>query len=591
MDASSLTATTFSVKDAQGNLIPGTISHTGTTATFIPSVALAPSSSYLATITAGVIDLARNALPTDYFWPFATGTVPDTTPPMVVSTNPVNGANGVPVNTTVTATFSEAMDASSVNTTTFTVKDPANNPVPGVVTYSGKTATVTPSANLAFSTTYTVAVTTGVKDLAGNNLAGDYIWTFSSGASPPPPSGSLVSEFGSGGVLTVNLSLFADGAFAALIDDNALFVVGSDESVGPQWHIEKRNLTTGSLVTAFGTGGVITSNLSSGYDSATKIVSDGTHLYVVGYDMVPGFGDYEWRIEKRLLITGGLVNAFGNNGVVTVNPHSGGGPDADIPNSVAIDGTSLYVTGTGNLQSRIEKRSLSTGELDTNFGTGGVLMSIGVLSWPLIQTRDSSLYIIGTITTPQGNHWRIEKRSRSTGDLITDFGANGVVTSDLFSGRVYAAAADADHLYVVGEGYAASGSGDSWWRIEKRSLNTGDLVTTFGSGGVVSSNPSPDDDEAHAVVLDGGNFYVVGDDNSLAGYNLQWRIEKRSLTSGALIEDFGSGGVVTSNQSVNQGDGYRETATDVVADATSLYVVGIDQSSGNSQWRIEKRAK
>jgi hypothetical protein len=319
-------------------------------------------------------------------------------------------------------------------------------------------------------------------------------------------------------------------------------------------------------------------------------VSDGTHLYVVGYDMIPAFGDYEWRIEKRLLGTGELVNAFGNNGVVTINPHSGGGPDADIPNSVAIDGTSLYVSGTGNVQLRIEKRSLSSGDLDTNFGTGGVLTSVDMSSVALIQVRGSSLYVIGKITKPLGYRWRIEKRSLSTGDFITDFGTNGVVTADLFYGEPYAATSDGDNLYVVGYGSAGGGSPDTWWAIEKRSLNTGDLVTTFGTGGVILSNSSPVSLVAHpyAIVLDGSNLYVAVPDWALGnnGYNLQWRIEKRRLSSGALITDFGSGGVVISNPSNSE-----DTAAAVVTDATSLYVVGSDSIPGNPEWRIEKRAK
>ena len=592
MNPATISTATFTVKDAANNPVTGTVSYQGTTATFTPSAHLAFSTTYTATITTGVTDLAGNHLIGAYSWNFTTGVAPDTTPPTVLMTTPAKGATGVPVNTTVTATFSEVMVASSLNTTTFTVKDPANNPVSGVVTYSGMTATFTPSAHLAFSTTYTATITTGATDLAGNNLVGDHAWTFISGAPPTVPSGSLVPEFGSGGVVTFNPTLgpWGEGAFDVLIADTALFVVGEDQSVGPQWHIEKRNLTTGAPVTAFGNGGVVTSNLSSGYDAATSMVTDGAYLYVVGYDMVPTFGDYEWRIEKRLFSSGELVPAFGNNGVITVNPHSGGGPDADIPNSIATDGTFLYVSGTGNLQLRIEKRRLSTGQLDTNFGTGGALMSIDMSSVALIQIRDSSLYVIGKITQPLGYRWRIEKRSLSTGDFITDFGTNGVVTSDLFYGAPGAATTDGDNLYVVGYGSAGGGSPDTWWVIEKRSLTTGDLVTTFGTGGVILSNPSPISlaQPSYAIVLDGSNLYVVVPDwvPGNNGYNLQWRVEKRSLSSGALISDFGSGGVVTSNPSNSSDTPYA-----IATDGVSLYVAGDDSIPGNPEWRIEKRAK
>lgn len=104
----------------------------------------------------------------------------DTTPPTVTSSNPASGATGVGINSAISVTFSEAMDASTINATTFTVKA-GSTAVPGTVSYSGNTATFTPTDNLATSTSYTATVTTGVKDLAGNQLASDYVLTFTTG--------------------------------------------------------------------------------------------------------------------------------------------------------------------------------------------------------------------------------------------------------------------------------------------------------------------------------------------------------------------------------------------------------------------------
>ena len=56
--------------------------------------------------------------------------------------------------------------------------------VAGSVTLSGTTATFTPSAPLAYSTTYTATLTTGVTDLANNALAAAYTWSFTTGAAP-----------------------------------------------------------------------------------------------------------------------------------------------------------------------------------------------------------------------------------------------------------------------------------------------------------------------------------------------------------------------------------------------------------------------
>lgn len=102
---------------------------------------------------------------------------PDVTPPTVISTSP-NGATRIAANAIIRVTFSEAMDPATINTTTFTLRDGAGSPVAGAVGLSGATATVMPSAPLAFSTTYTTTITTGAKDLAGNPLAANHTWSF-----------------------------------------------------------------------------------------------------------------------------------------------------------------------------------------------------------------------------------------------------------------------------------------------------------------------------------------------------------------------------------------------------------------------------
>ncbi|MBE7444954.1 MAG: Ig-like domain-containing protein [Planctomycetia bacterium] len=69
------------------------------------------------------------------------------------------------------------MNAGSITPATFLVSDESTN-IGGAVTYSGTTATFTPSIPLAYSTTYTATITTGVMDVAGNAMTADYIWNF-----------------------------------------------------------------------------------------------------------------------------------------------------------------------------------------------------------------------------------------------------------------------------------------------------------------------------------------------------------------------------------------------------------------------------
>ncbi len=202
-----VSATTFQLR-AGATSVAGTVSLSGTTATFTPSAPLAYSTTYTATLTTGVTDLANNALAAAYSWTFTTGAAPDTTPPTVSVTSPVSGATAVPVSTTVSATFSEAVK--NVSTATFTLRAGATS-VAGTVTLSGTTATFTPSAPLAYSTTYTATISTGVTDLANNALAAAYSWSFTTGAAADttPPTVSATSPADLASAVAVNTAVTA----------------------------------------------------------------------------------------------------------------------------------------------------------------------------------------------------------------------------------------------------------------------------------------------------------------------------------------------------------------------------------------------
>ncbi|HEY4955498.1 MAG TPA: Ig-like domain-containing protein, partial [Gemmatimonadaceae bacterium] len=104
----------------------------------------------------------------------------DTTPPIVVATSPPTSTVGVLVTTAVTVTFSEPMNAATINSSTVLMKLPLYNlSVAGTVTYDAgtNTATFTPNSALFFDAKYTITVTTGASDLAGNQLSS----AFSSG--------------------------------------------------------------------------------------------------------------------------------------------------------------------------------------------------------------------------------------------------------------------------------------------------------------------------------------------------------------------------------------------------------------------------
>ena len=108
------------------------------------------------------------------------GTTPpptdDTIPPKVTNTVPASGVQGVSPTTDVTATFSEDMNASTINTTTFKLKQSGTTTtIAADVSYPDPngppfTAKLDPRDPLRAGTTYKAVVTVGAKDLQGNRL-------------------------------------------------------------------------------------------------------------------------------------------------------------------------------------------------------------------------------------------------------------------------------------------------------------------------------------------------------------------------------------------------------------------------------------
>nr|WP_315255657.1 Ig-like domain-containing protein [uncultured Flavobacterium sp.] len=180
MNPSTLNATTFKVNQGL-NPVAGTISYTGTTVSFVPTNPLLANRIYTVTITKDAKNSLDAAMAADYTWTFTTDVVPT-----VTDTDPNNNAMGVALNQTVTADFSTIMDAATINTSTFTLKQ-GTTTIPGTVSYSGTTASFNPTNSLVLGMVYTATITNGAKNAAGTSLASNYVWQFTTMLNPPAP--------------------------------------------------------------------------------------------------------------------------------------------------------------------------------------------------------------------------------------------------------------------------------------------------------------------------------------------------------------------------------------------------------------------
>ena len=175
MDPASINAGTFMVAGVTGTV---TYDAANKIAAFKPTADFAANTMFNASITVGARDISGKPLAAPFNFSFTTRATKDTSPPDLVAINVAAGATCVPLDQKIKVTFDEQMDSLTINPSTFFITG-----VAGAVTFDvvSQTATLTPSANLAANTTFTINVTTGAKDLGGVPLAAPFHQTFTTG--------------------------------------------------------------------------------------------------------------------------------------------------------------------------------------------------------------------------------------------------------------------------------------------------------------------------------------------------------------------------------------------------------------------------
>jgi len=307
LNPSTLNDTSFRLVGPGITAVTGTVSYANSKATFTPTADLALDTLFNAVLSTDIKDLAGNAFASDFSWSFRTTTAVDLTSPTVVSTLPILDAVDVATNRGVRVRFSEAMDLSTLGFATFKLVGPGTTVVDGTMTTSPTRATFTPLARLALDTLYEVTITTGVKDLAGNALASDYVWSFRTSAidlkGPDPVILGRAGDFvilAKSGIDTVPASAITGDIGVSPIDSTAL--TGFSLSLDATNAFATSGQVTGQVFAADYSvptpSGLTTSisNMETAYtDAAGRPTPDFTNLgagEIGGLTLVPGL--YKW---------------------------------------------------------------------------------------------------------------------------------------------------------------------------------------------------------------------------------------------------------------------------------------------------------
>jgi uncharacterized delta-60 repeat protein len=292
-----------------------------------------------------------------------------------------------------------------------------------------------------------------------------------------------------------------------------------------------RMLSDGTFDTSFGTGGMSVTTAVSDVGQLVVQPSDGKIIFVG----IGGVG--------RLNASGTLDTTFGSSGYLTY-------PYSFTPYDIALqaDGKlvvgGVYFRGTNN--DFAVARYTSAGVLDTTFGVGGWaivdLQGNHDYGRAIALQNDGKIVITGETYDGSTNYSFGAVRFNTDGSLDTAFSGDGVQVISVGTGYAYPTdvVIQPDGKIVLG-GDASVASGDF---AMVRLAGDGSLDVSFGAAGIVTTDIGTSADGIKRVLLPGdGSILAVGN-----SYEPDSQIAVVSYKAdGSLNTSFGSGGIVTTD--------------------------------------------
>lgn len=345
--------------------------------------------------------------------------VADVVPPYIVSVSPAGLATSVALNTVIQATFSEAMDPSTIDSSPMTVASP-EGAVTGTVSYesAGRTAVFAPDSSLAYYTTYTATISANVKDAAGNPMGAPYQWSFLTAAIATP--GGL---YATGTTMQVTLTWEA---------------VTNASSYNLYWsNAPGVTKTTGTRIPA----------VSSPY-THSGLVNGRTYYYVIcAVDLAGRESADSGQAAATPEALGILDTSFNGTGIVFHNGAGGSNGD-ERANSIAIDSSGrILVAGRGrNTAGNYDMviwRYDPGGTLDPSLGGDGIVTDNGAAGGTgedsgMAMALDASgrILVAGRSTNAAGNWDMVVWRYNADGTLDSSFDGDGIAVSQDVGGKV-----------------------------------------------------------------------------------------------------------------------------------------------------------
>jgi uncharacterized delta-60 repeat protein len=369
-------------------------------------------------------------------------------------------------------------------------------------------------------------------------------WQLAAAAPAYAKAGDLDRTFGVGGKVTTDFSGFEDNANGVVIQPDGKLVAAGAAGPGTSRDFAlARYFPDGTLDPSFGTGGKVTTDFFGFTDSAQALVRqpDGK-LVAAGAAFTFTTFNFEFALA-RYNSDGTLDPGFGTGGMVTTDLTGG----EDVAFALVLQPDGKLVAAGGRAGDFALARYNPDGTLDPGFGSGGVVMTdfaggIDEVQGLTIQP-DGKLVTAGVAATAAGDDFALA-RYLPDGSLDASFGTGGKVTTD-FTGNLdtaFVVTVQPDgRLVAAGEAGTVAAPDFGLARYQP----DGTLDASFGTGGKVTTDFAGGDDKVFALavrprgklVAAGRAFTGASEDYALARYE----------RNGALDRSFGRRGTVTTD--------------------------------------------
>jgi len=306
----------------------------------------------------------------------------------------------------------------------------------------------------------------------------------------------------------------------------------------------------GSLDTSFGSGGKVTTDFASNFDTALAVTVQSDGKILAAGERSDG-SHFDFALA-RYNADGSLDSSFGSGGKVTDSI----GPGSDAIQDIALqpDGK-IVVAGFSTAAATSDDFALArynaNGTLDTSFGSGGHVVTVFNADYDdafaVLLQPDGKIVAVGNAGNATGTQYFFAlARYNADGSPDSSFGSGGKVTTAIGSkdDEAFAGALQPDGKIVAG-GYMRGSSGSQRLFALVRYNGNGSLDATFGSGGNVTASIGTYDYVDGLALQPDGKIVAAGivspsgvsgdSDFGVARYN----------ADGSLDPTFGSGGFVT----------------------------------------------